>query len=116
MFMFEKVIKINIFQILFLIFYIVLSILVFPDTFELTPGYKVEKLRNARGRSFVCEITAPEFHIFLSADAEKDVDVLVFLLQSQIRLKNDIKSKSFSQCANLLFSCYNEAFASFLIT
>ncbi|RUS87197.1 hypothetical protein EGW08_005037 [Elysia chlorotica] len=61
------------------------------DTFELSPVFKVEKLRNARGRSFVCEITAPEFHIFLSTDAEKDIDILVFLLQSQIRLKNDIK-------------------------
>ncbi|GFR95268.1 hypothetical protein ElyMa_000939500 [Elysia marginata] len=61
------------------------------DSFELTPTYKVEKLRNARGRSFVCEITSPDFHIFLSADSEKDIDVLVFLLQSQIRLRNDVK-------------------------
>ncbi|GFO19943.1 hypothetical protein PoB_004644800 [Plakobranchus ocellatus] len=61
------------------------------DTFELTPSYKVEKLRNARGRSFVCEITATEFHIFLSADAEKDIDAMVFLLQAQIRLKDEIQ-------------------------
>lgn len=63
------------------------------ESFELWPSYKVEKLHNARGRAFVCEITSADFHIFLSADEEKQIDVLVFLLQIQIRLKENIKSK-----------------------
>ncbi|XP_059178611.1 uncharacterized protein LOC131957827 isoform X2 [Physella acuta] len=62
------------------------------ESFELWPSYKVEKLKNARGRTFVCEITSPDNHIFLSANAEKDIDVLVFLLQVQIRLKDNIRN------------------------
>ncbi|BFZ20097.1 hypothetical protein BsWGS_23137 [Bradybaena similaris] len=63
------------------------------ESFELWPSYKVEKLHNARGRAFVCEITSADFHIFLSADEEKQIDVLVFLLQIQIRLKENIKKE-----------------------
>ncbi|XP_005088836.2 serine-rich adhesin for platelets [Aplysia californica] len=60
------------------------------ESFELWPTYKVEKLQDARGRSFVCEVTSPEFHLFLSGNTEKEVDIMVFLLQVQIRLKANI--------------------------
>ena len=63
------------------------------ETFELWPTYKVEKLRDARGRRFVCEVTSPEFHLFLSGNSESDVDVLVFLLQVQTRLKDDVRGE-----------------------
>ncbi|CAG5129003.1 unnamed protein product, partial [Candidula unifasciata] len=66
------------------------------DSFELWPSYKVEKLHNARGRAYVCEITSPDVHIFLSADEETQIDVLVFLLQIQIRLKENIKKEFIS--------------------
>uniref|UniRef100_A0A2C9M0A2 IRS-type PTB domain-containing protein n=1 Tax=Biomphalaria glabrata TaxID=6526 RepID=A0A2C9M0A2_BIOGL len=61
------------------------------DSAELWPTFKVEKLKNARGRTYVCEITSPAHHIFLSVNEEKELDVLVFLLQVQIRLKSNIR-------------------------
>ncbi|KAI8770975.1 serine-rich adhesin for platelets [Biomphalaria glabrata] len=61
------------------------------DSVELWPTFKVEKLKNARGRTYVCEITSPAHHIFLSVNEEKELDVLVFLLQVQIRLKSNIR-------------------------
>ncbi|KAH9508897.1 hypothetical protein Btru_050404 [Bulinus truncatus] len=61
------------------------------ETVELWPSYKVEKLKNARGRTFVCEITSPDHHIFLSLNEEKEIDILVFLFQVQIRLKSNIR-------------------------
>ncbi|KAK7475425.1 hypothetical protein BaRGS_00033306 [Batillaria attramentaria] len=57
----------------------------------LWPSFKVEKVNNTHNRAFALELTAPERQVCLSADEQATVDLLVFLLQTQVRLRDNIR-------------------------
>nr|KAG5690911.1 hypothetical protein BaRGS_003402 [Batillaria attramentaria] len=56
--------------------------------------FQVEKVNNTHNRAFALELTAPERQVCLSADEQATVDLLVFLLQTQVRLRDNIREKS----------------------
>lgn len=53
--------------------------------------YQVDKLSNINGRAFAVQITSPEHQLCFSADEQSTIDIFVFLLQSQVMLRETIK-------------------------
>jgi hypothetical protein len=49
---------------------------------------------NARNRAYVFELTSQDKYLCLSADEQKSMDVFVFMLMSQLKLKEQIKGIS----------------------
>ncbi|KAL3871671.1 hypothetical protein ACJMK2_039655 [Sinanodonta woodiana] len=62
----------------------------------LSSGYKVEKVTNLKSRAYVFELTTPETSLCLSADEQRGMDVFVFFLLIQSRLKEEIRDGIFS--------------------
>ncbi|XP_076454728.1 uncharacterized protein LOC143289583 [Babylonia areolata] len=58
---------------------------------SLCPSFKVEKLSSCHSRALAVQLTAPSHQLCLSADNQGTVDKLVFLLQTQIRLRDNIR-------------------------
>ncbi|KAK3580173.1 hypothetical protein CHS0354_001306 [Potamilus streckersoni] len=62
----------------------------------MSSGYKVEKVTNLKSRAYVFELTTPETSLCLSADEQRGMDVFVFFLLIQSRLKEEIRDGFFS--------------------
>ncbi|XP_048775897.1 uncharacterized protein LOC125680383 isoform X2 [Ostrea edulis] len=61
------------------------------DKVVLWPSYRLEKVTNTRNRAYVFELTTQDKYLCLSADEQRPMDIFVFLLQSQMQLKKEIK-------------------------
>ena len=54
---------------------------------------QVEKLSNSHNRAFAVEVTTSSHQLCLSADEQTTLDKFVFLLQTQVRLRESISGK-----------------------
>ncbi|XP_076091354.1 uncharacterized protein LOC143063232 [Mytilus galloprovincialis] len=61
------------------------------EKIPLLPGFHLEKVTNTKNRAYVFELTSQDKYLCLSADEQKNMDVFVFLLMSQLKLKEQIK-------------------------
>ncbi|XP_062579648.1 AF4/FMR2 family member 4-like [Saccostrea cucullata] len=61
------------------------------DKVVLWPSYRLEKVTNTRNRAYVFEVTTQDKYLCLSADEQRSMDIFVFILQSQMQLKKQIK-------------------------
>ncbi|KAL4219106.1 hypothetical protein ACF0H5_021689 [Mactra antiquata] len=62
---------------------------------ELWPSFRVEKVTNMKNRAYVFQITTPDTTVCLSTDEQRSMDIFVFFLQIQTRLKDQIKEDFF---------------------
>jgi len=58
---------------------------------ELWPSFQVEKITNMKNRAYVFQITTPNETVCLSSDEQRNMDIFVFFLQIQTRLKDQIR-------------------------
>ncbi|XP_045195821.2 uncharacterized protein LOC123551160 [Mercenaria mercenaria] len=63
---------------------------------ELWPSFRVEKVTNMKNRAYVFQITTPDTTICLSTDEQRTMDIFVFFLQIQTRLKDQIRDDYFT--------------------
>ena len=68
--------------------------LLLVEKISLLPGFHIEKVTNTRNRAYVFELTSQDKYLCLSADEQKSMDVFVFMLMSQLKLKEQIKGIS----------------------
>ncbi|XP_021376163.1 uncharacterized protein LOC110464966 [Mizuhopecten yessoensis] len=61
------------------------------DKVHLSGGFRLEKVTNTRNRAYVFELTTAEKYLCLSADEQRHMDMFVFMLQTQIILREQIK-------------------------
>ena len=61
---------------------------------ELFPSYRVEKVTNMKNRAYVFQVTTPGCTVCLSAEEQRGMDVFVFFLQIQSRLKDQIRGNT----------------------
>lgn len=61
------------------------------DKVVLWPTFRIEKVTNTRNRAYVFELTTGDKYLCLSADEQRRMDIFVFILQSQMQLKKEIK-------------------------
>ncbi|KAH3778080.1 hypothetical protein DPMN_179533 [Dreissena polymorpha] len=62
---------------------------------ELWPSFRVEKVTNMKNRAYVFQITTPAETVCLSSDEQRNMDIFVFFLQIQTRLKDQIRDDYF---------------------
>ena len=60
---------------------------------ELFPSYRVEKITNMKNRAYVFQVTTPGCTLCLSAEEQRSMDLFVFFIQIQSRLKDQIRGK-----------------------
>jgi len=60
----------------------------------LAEGFRLEKVTNTRNRAYVFELTTGNKYLCLSSDEQRLMDMFVFVLQAQIRLRDQIKGSS----------------------
>lgn len=61
------------------------------DKVVLWPTFRIEKVTNTHNRAYVFELTTGDKYLCLSADEQRRMDIFVFILQSQMQLKKEIK-------------------------
>ncbi|CAH1787114.1 unnamed protein product [Owenia fusiformis] len=62
---------------------------------QLGPRIKISKKNDVRGKPYVCELCTSNKYIYLATETQTALDLLVFMCQTQVKLKEDNEESSF---------------------
>ena len=63
---------------------------------KLSSLYRVEKRPAMKGKPFVCRITTGSKQLMLATDDEKIFHLLVFFVQTQIKIKDELEGNQYN--------------------